>query len=41
METGWHVVFFRAGRRGILVSGILHQRMLPERNVIGAEDDWS
>ena len=31
MEHGRHVVFYRIELRGILVSRILHQRMLPER----------
>ena len=30
MERGRHVVFYRETPRGILVSRILHQRMLPE-----------
>jgi len=33
MERGRHVVFYREDARGILVSRILHQRMLPERRV--------
>jgi toxin ParE1/3/4 len=32
MEHGRHVVFYRKERGGILVSRILHQRMLPERH---------
>jgi toxin ParE1/3/4 len=40
MEIGRHVVFYREGTRGILVSRILHRRMLPERHVIDAEDNW-
>jgi toxin ParE1/3/4 len=31
MEHGRHVVFYRQTEGGILVSRILHQRMLPER----------
>ena len=31
-EHGRHVVFYRQARGGILVSRILHQRMLPERH---------
>jgi toxin ParE1/3/4 len=31
MEHGRHVVFYRQVAGGILVSRILHQRMLPER----------
>ena len=37
MEHGKHVVFFRQAPGGILVSRVLHQRMLPDR--FGAEDD--
>ena len=39
MEHGRHVVFYRQDVRGILVSRLLHQRMLPERHVIDDEDD--
>ena len=39
MEFGRHVVFYREDTGGILVSRILHQRMLPERHVIDGEDD--
>jgi hypothetical protein len=31
MESGRHVVSYREDEQGILVSRILHQRMLPER----------
>ena len=31
-EHGKHVVFYRLERNGVLVSRILHQRMLPERH---------
>ena len=34
MERGRHVVFYREDTGGILVSRILHQRMLPERHAI-------
>jgi plasmid stabilization system protein ParE len=37
MEQGKHVVFFRREPGGILVSRILHERMLPERHAI--DDD--
>ena len=37
MEHGRHVVFYRQTAGGILVSRILHQRMLPERQVIDDE----
>ena len=40
MEIGRHVVFYREGTRGNLVSRILHRRMLPKRHVIDAEDNW-
>ena len=33
-EHGKHVLFYRQERGGILVSRILHQRMLPERHAI-------
>ena len=39
MEHGSHVVFYRQERGGILVSRILHQRMLPERHVTGEQGD--
>ena len=32
MEHGRHVVFYRPAGNGILVSRILHQRMLPSRH---------
>ncbi len=38
-EHGKHVLFYRPERGGILVSRILHQRMLPERHVIDDHDD--
>jgi toxin ParE1/3/4 len=38
MERGRHVVFYREDAGGILVSRILHQRMLPERRAIDDED---
>jgi toxin ParE1/3/4 len=34
MEQGKHVIFYRQREGGILVSRILHQRMLPERLAI-------
>jgi len=37
MERGRHVIFYRLESGGILVSRILHQRMLPDRHPI--EDD--
>jgi toxin ParE1/3/4 len=39
VESGRHVVFYRGDAAGILVSRILHRRMLPERHVIDDEDD--
>jgi toxin ParE1/3/4 len=37
-EHGKHVLFYRKERGGILVSRVLHQRMLPERHAIDDED---
>jgi toxin ParE1/3/4 len=39
MERGRHVVFYRECAGGILVSRILHQRMLAESRAIDDEDD--
>ena len=39
MESGRHIVFYRHETGGILVSRILHQRMLPERHVIDDDND--
>jgi len=39
LEHGKHVVFYRQERGGILVSRVLHQRMLPERHAIDDKDD--
>lgn len=39
MEHGRHVVLYRQAAGGILVSRILHQRMLPERQSIDDEDE--
>jgi len=39
MEQGKHVVFFRREPAGILVSRILHERMLPERHAMVDEDE--
>ena len=38
-EHGTHVLFYRPERGGIVVSRILHQRMLPDRHAIDGEDD--
>jgi len=38
MEHARHVVFYRIETGGILVSRILHQRMLPERHTIDEEE---
>jgi toxin ParE1/3/4 len=38
MEHARHVVFYRIEAGGILVSRILHQRMLPERHSIDEEE---
>jgi toxin ParE1/3/4 len=40
MEHGRHVVFYRQAARCIVVSRILHQRVLPGRQSVGDEDDW-
>ena len=40
LEHGKHVVFYRQERGGILVSRILHQRMLPELHSIEDLDAW-
>jgi plasmid stabilization system protein ParE len=37
-EPGTHVLFYRPERGGIVVSRILHQRMLPDRHAIDGED---
>lgn len=34
MEHGQHVIFYRTEERGILVSRVLHRRMLPQRHGI-------
>lgn len=39
IEHGKHVVFFRIEKTRILVSRILHERMLPEIHAIGSEAD--
>jgi plasmid stabilization system protein ParE len=39
MEHGKHVVFYRQETDGVLVSRILHQRMLPENNAIDDGDE--
>jgi len=38
MEHARHVLFYRIEAEGIVVSRILHQRMLPERHSIDEED---
>ena len=38
LEHGKHVVFYRQERGGVLVSRLLHQRMLPDRHAIDDED---
>ena len=35
MEQGRHVIFYRQQKKGIVVSRMLHQRMLPERHDLG------
>ena len=37
-EPGTHVVFYRPERSGIVVSRILHQRILPNRRAIDGGD---
>ena len=39
MEHGRHIVFYRQDAGGVLVSRILHQRMLPERHALGDEEN--
>jgi toxin ParE1/3/4 len=41
MEHGKHVVFYRISAGGILISRILHQRMLPDSQVKDDEADES
>jgi toxin ParE1/3/4 len=41
MEQGRHVVFYREEPGGILISRILHQRMLPENQDIDDEEPAS
>src|SRR3984885_8359944 len=38
-EHGKHVLFYREERGGILISRILHQRMLPEKHTLDDQDD--
>jgi len=40
-EHGKHVLFYRREPRGILISRILHRRMLPERHVMDSEEEES
>jgi toxin ParE1/3/4 len=39
LEHGKHVVFYRRDRDGILISRILHQRMLPDLHTTDDRDD--
>jgi toxin ParE1/3/4 len=41
MDSGRHVVFYPQDRRGILISRILHQRMLPDRHLIDDDEEPS
>jgi toxin ParE1/3/4 len=41
MEHGRHVLFYRIETKGILISRILHQRMLPEPHDIDADNSES
>jgi toxin ParE1/3/4 len=38
IECGQYVLFYREEIKGVLISGILHQRMLPDRHAI-ADDE--
>jgi hypothetical protein len=38
MEHGRHVIFYRQVAGGILVSRILHRRMLPERQNVSDDE---
>ena len=38
LEHGSHVVFYRQQRHGVLISRILHQRMLPRKHPIDDRD---
>ena len=38
-EQGKHVIFFRRESEGILISRILHERMLPGKHAFHDEDD--
>lgn len=38
MESSRHVVFYREETRGILISRILHQHVLPERHAMDDDD---
>jgi toxin ParE1/3/4 len=38
LEHGKHVVFYRQEHGGVLISRILHQRMLPDRHAIDDQD---
>jgi toxin ParE1/3/4 len=38
LEHGKHVLFYRQERGGVLISRILHQRMLPDRHAIDDQD---
>jgi toxin ParE1/3/4 len=40
VESENHVVFYREEAGGILVSRILHQRMLPKRHVMDDDDEF-
>ena len=39
LEHGKHVIFYRQERGGILVSRILHHRMLPKRHPAGGQGE--
>jgi toxin ParE1/3/4 len=39
LERGRHVLFYREDAAGILISRILHQRMLPEKQALDDEEE--
>ena len=39
MERGRHVIFYRQQHSAILVSRILHNRMLPEKHLVDDSED--
>jgi len=39
MEHGRHVIFYRRDTRDIIVTRVLHQRMLPDRHAVAGDDE--